>query len=193
MSLSDRLLAAFIWFLAVLVIAGLTHIIAIFALPGLVANDLYAWTSRVAKPGQLTILTAAQPEKPFIPFADPAMVQAICPFDLSQGDLRLHADVDGDRLLVLSFHTAAGKLFYSMTDLAAHQGKMDVVVLTAQQLEIVESGDDEENPSQDLRLLAPESRGFVLAKALALLPGEKAEAEERLKLVSCSVEQIAQE
>ena len=193
MSLTDRLLAAFIWFLAVLVIAGMTHIIAIFALPGFFGNDLYAWASKVALPGQLTILTGAGREKPFIPFADPAMAQAICPFDLTRGGLRLHADVNGDRLLVLSFHTAAGKLFYSMTDRAAHLGKMDVVVLTPHQLDIVESQDDEENPSQDLRLLAPESRGFVLAKAMALFPGEMPEAEERLKSVSCSIETIAQE
>lgn len=80
-----------------------------------------------------------------------------------------------------------------MTDLAAQQGKMDVVVLTSAQLEAVESEDDEDNPSQDLRLIAPETRGFVVVSALAAFPGERAEAEERLKSVSCGIEQIAQD
>jgi len=193
MNVTDRLLGTLIWLLAVLAVAGVTHIIVIFALPGFMGVDTYAWISEMAKPGQLTVLPPAQPDKQLIPFADPAMVNAICPFDLSQGALRLHADAEGDRLLALSFHTPSGKLFYSMTDLAANKGRMDVVVLTAGQLETVEAEDDEENPSQDLRLLAPEGRGFVLIGALAVLPSEKASAQERAKSVTCSVERIAQD
>ena len=193
MNMSDRLLGTLIWLLAVLAIAGVTHITVIFALPGFAGQDTYAWISELAKPGQLTVLPPAKPEKQLIPFADPAMVKAVCPFDLSQGGLRVHAEVAGDRLLALSFHTPSGKLFYSMTDLAAHKGSMDVVVLTSQQLETVEAEDDEENPSQDLRLLAPTARGFVLIGALAALPSERAEAKERVKSVSCGVEQIAQD
>jgi uncharacterized membrane protein len=187
----DRLLAAFLWFLGVLAVAGLTHIIAIFALPEVATKDPYARMSELSKPAQLTILLQDRPDRQFIPFADPAMVQAICPFDLSQGGLRLHADVEGDRLLTLSFRTRAGRVFYSMTDLAAQQGKMDVVVLTAAQLEMVEAGDDEDNPSQDLRLIAPEAQGFVVVGALAAFPSERADVEERLKSVSCGPEQIA--
>lgn len=192
MNMSDRLLGTLIWVLAVLAVAGVTHIIVIFALPGFKGQDTYAWISEL-KPGQLNDLPPAKSEKQLIPFADPAMVTAVCPFDLSQGGLRVHADVEGDRLLALSFHAPSGKLFYSMTDLAAHNGRMDVIVLTAQQLETVEAEDDEENPSQDLRLLAPTARGFVLIGALAALPGERAEATERVKSVSCGVEQIAQD
>ena len=78
-----------------------------------------------------------------------------------------------------------------MTDLAAQQGKIDVVVLTPEQLEIVEADDDEDDPSQDLRLIAPETKGFVVISALAAYPGERPEAEERVKSVACGVEQIA--
>jgi len=193
MNMTDRLFGTLIWVLAVLAIAGVTHIIVIFALPGFAGQDTYAWISDLAKPGQLTVLPQAEPGKQLIPFADPAMVKAICPFDLKQGGLRVHADVGGDRLLALSFHQQSGKLFYAMTDLAAHKGKIDVVVLTTDQLETVEAEDDEENPSQDLRLLAPASRGFVIISALAVLPSERAEAIERVKEVSCRVEQIAQD
>lgn len=193
MSQTDRLLAGLLWLLGVLCVAAVTHIIAIFALPDFAEKDPYARISELTKPAELTILPPARPGGQFIAFADPAMAQAICPFDLSQGGLRLHADVEGDRLLALSFRTRAGRIFYSMTDLAAQQGKMDVVVLTSAQLEAVESEDDEDNPSQDLRLIAPETRGFVVVSALAAFPGERAEAEERLKSVSCGIEQIAQD
>ena len=189
----DRLLAALLWLFGVLAIAGITHIIAIFALPGIAASDTYARISELAKPGQLTLLPEPRPNKQFMPFADPAMVQSVCPFDLAQGDLRLHADVESGRLLAFSFRTSAGQVFYSMTDLAAQQGKIDVVVLTAAQLEIVEADDDEDDPSQDLRLVAPEPQGFVIVSALAAYRSDMADAEERVKSIVCAVEQAAQD
>ena len=193
MNLADRLVAALLWVLAVLVIAGITHIVAIFALPEFAAKDTYARVLDLAKPAQLALVPPVRADQQYIPFADPAMMQAVCPFDLSQGGLRLHADVEGDRLLMLSFRTRAGRGFYSMTDLAAQQGKIDVVALTAAQLETVESEDDEDNPSQDLRLVAPDTQGFVIISSLAAYPGERADAEERLKPVSCGIEHIGQD
>jgi hypothetical protein len=35
--------------------------------------------------------------------------------------------------------------------------------------------------------------GYVIISSLAAYPGERAEAEERVKSVACSVEQVAQE
>jgi uncharacterized membrane protein len=189
----DRLLAALLWLLGVLAIAGITHIVAVFALPEIAAKDAFAPVSELARPGRLTILPPSRPEKQVMPFADPAMVQSVCPFDLSQGGLRLHADVEGGRLLTFSFRTSAGQVFYSMTDLAAQQGKIDVVVLTAAQLETVETEDDVDNPSQDLRLVAPERQGFAIVSALASYQSDRADAEERVKSVVCAVEQVAQD
>lgn len=188
----DRLLAALLWLLGVLAIAGITHIATIFALPEIMAKDKSARISELSKPGQLTLLPAPRANKQVMPFADPAMVQSVCPFDLSQGGLRMHADVESGRLLTFSFRTSSGQVFYSMTDLAAHQGKIDVAVLTAAQLEIVEAGDDEDDPSQDLRLVAPDSQGFVIVSALADYQSDRADAEERVKSVVCAVEELAQ-
>jgi uncharacterized membrane protein len=189
----DRLLAAILWLLSVLAVAGITHIVAIFALPAVEAKDTYARIAELAKPGQLTLLPPTRADQQSLPFVDPAMVQSICPFDLSKGGLRVHADVEAERLLTLSFRTSTGQVFYSMSDLAAQQGKIDVVVLTPAQLEIAEADDDEDDPSQDLRLIAPETKGFVIIGALAAYPGEKAEAEERVKSVACAVEQVTQD
>jgi uncharacterized membrane protein len=193
MNTADRLLAALVWVLAVAAIAGVTHIAAILLLPPVAAKDVYAWIPELAKPAQLAVEPPAQPGKQLVPFADPAIVQAVCPFDLAQGGLRLHADVEGDRFLALSFHTPNGKLFYALTDLAAHEGRMDIVLLTAPQLEAVEADDDEDNPSQDLRLIAPASKGFVFVTALAYAPGERGEAERRVKSVACGLEPIAED
>ncbi|HET6374751.1 MAG TPA: hypothetical protein VFF88_01755 [Methylocella sp.] len=193
MSLIDRLLPALLWLLGVLTVAGITHIAAIFALPKILMKDPYAQIAMTAKPAEFTLLPLSGSASPAIPFADPALVQAVCPYDLTQGALRLHADTGGDRLLTLSFRTAEGEVFYSMTDLAAQQGKMDLVVLTAAQLDAAEANDDEDNPSPELRLVAPQKKGMVIAGALALYPGERGEAEERIKSVSCMAEPVPQE
>ena len=189
----DRLLAGLLWLLGVVFVAGIVHIVAIFALPDFKSKDAFGRFSMLAQPAQLTLLPHPEPGAEIMPFGDPALAQGVCLFDLSQGPLRLRGDVDGDRLLTLSFRTPEGHVFYSMTDLAAQQGKIDVIVLTAAQLEIVEAEDDEDDPSQDLRLVAPEPQGFVIVSALALDQGDRADAEKRIKSVVCAVEQVAQD
>lgn len=189
----DRFWAVLLWLLGILTVAGITHIIAIFMLPNIVAKDVFARFLTLAKSGQAAVLPSERPEDRVLRFADPALAQTVCPYDLSEGGLRLHADVEADRLLTLSFRTLTGQIYYTMSDLAAQQGKIDVVVLTPAQLELVEADDDEDDPSQDLRLLAPVTQGFVIISALASFPGERAEAEARVKSVSCQVEHISQD
>lgn len=189
----DRLLGVFLWLLSIAAVAGITHITLIFALPVFMGRNPLAEIAAQTKTGEVTLLPTAQPDRPSLPFTDPAMVQAICPFDLAEGGLRLHAEPEVDRLLALSFRTSTGQVFYSMSDLAAQQGKMDVVVLTAAQLDTVEADDDEDNPTQDLRLIAQDRKGFVVISALAEFPSERAQAETLVKSVSCAVEPISEE
>ena len=193
MNFVDRLLGTFLWLLSVAVVAGITHITTIFGLPAFMEQNPLAEIAARTKTGEVTLLPPPQADRPSLPFTDPAMVQAICPFDLAEGGLRLHAEPEVDRLLALSFRTSTGQVFYSMSDLAAQQGKIDVVVLTPAELEAVESDDDEDNPTQDLRLIAQDSKGFVVISALAEFPSEKAQAEALVKSVSCAVEPIAEE
>lgn len=189
----DRLLGVFLWLLSIAAVAGITHITLIFAMPVFMGRNPLAEIAAQTKTGEVTLLPTAQPDRPGLPFTDPAMVQAICPFDLAEGGLRLHAEPEVDRLLALSFRTSTGQVFYSMSDLAAQQGKMDVVVLTAAQLDTVEADDDEDNPTQDLRLIAQDRKGFVVISALAEFPSERAQAETLVKSVSCAVEPISEE
>ena len=193
MNIVDRLLATLLWLLSICAVAGITHLTTIFALPAYMGQDPLAEIAARAKTGEVILLPPPQAGQPGLPFADPAMVQAVCPFDLVDGGLRVHADVAADRLLALSFRTSSGRVFYSMSDLAAQQGKMDVVVLTPAQLDTVEADDDEDYPTQDLRLIAQDTKGFVVISALVAFPSERARAEERIKSVSCAVEPIAEE
>jgi len=194
MSRLDRFFAVLLWVLGVLFVAGIVHVVAIFALPDLEPKDAFGRLSALAQPARLTVLPPPRPGAEVMPFADPAVAQGVCLFDLSQGAVRLQGKVERDRLLTLSFRTPAGEVFYSMTDRAAQHGRIDVLLLSPAQLEALETeADDEDEPPQELRLVAPSRRGIIFVTSLAALPSERPEAEERIKAISCDVEQTPQE
>jgi uncharacterized membrane protein len=192
MSGLDRLAAGLLWCLAVLCVAGIVHILAVFNLPSLERNDPLARIAALTKTGGLALLPRVSPGAEWAPFSDPALAQGACLFDLTHSPMRLRGEIDGDRMLTLSFRTAGGDIFYSMTDRAAQRGRIDVLVLTADQLENLEAETDEDAPApQELRLVAPTTKGFVLVNALAAFPSQRIEAEQRVKAIACEPEPAA--
>jgi uncharacterized membrane protein len=192
MSLIDRLLALLLYGLGVLFVAGVVHLIAVLAMPEVATNDAFTRLSAIAKPGGPVLLPRPLPGHELTPFEDPALAQAVCLFDLSHGSMHVRGDVDHDALLTLSFRSRDGRVFYAMTDQAAIHGKIDVRVVTQAQLEALQAEDDEDNPPQELRLVAPQMQGFVLINALAAYPSERAAAEARATSINCAPEAVAQ-
>jgi uncharacterized membrane protein len=193
MSGIDRLAAGILWCLGVLCVAGLVHILAVFNLPKLERNNPLVRIAALTKSSELTLLPRVGPGAEWAPFSDPALAQGACLFDLTHNPMRLRGEIDGDKMLTLSFRTSAGDIFYSMTDRAAQRGRIDVLVLTAEQLESLEAETDEDEPApQELRLVAPTTKGFVLVNALAAFPSQRIEAEQRVKAIACEPEAAAQ-
>ncbi len=176
------------WIAGALVIAGLVHIISILAMPLLAPVDSFARLSAVTPLGRLVILDNGSSGKEILPFEDPAVIISVCRFDLSQGALRLRANFDGEGLVMISFRNRFGSAFYAMTDRGTSRGRLDVVVATRAQLDAIEAQDTEDEVPLDLRLLAPSQEGFVMLRALSLEPGQRADAEARLKAISCRFE-----
>jgi uncharacterized membrane protein len=194
MNLTDRLFSFLLYLSGIVFVAGVVHLVSILAMPELAPHDAYARLSALAKPGQMTLLPRALPGHEITPFEDPALAQAVCLYDLSTGPLDIHADIDDPGLLTLSFRTRSGRIFYSMTDQAALHGTIDVRIMTQPQLEAIEANDDDEDePLQELRLVAPSMKGFVLVNALAAFPSERADAEARATSISCSPERLARD
>jgi uncharacterized membrane protein len=192
MIVMHRLLTLLLYGLGVAFVAGIVHLASIFAMPQLAPHDAYARLSALAKPNQIMLLPKPVPDHELAPFEDPAVAQAVCMFDLAQGSLRVRATLEPDALLTLSFRSRTGRVFYAMTDRAAVRGKIDIRVLTATQLQALQAEDDEDNPPQELRLVAPQLKGFVLIDALIRYPSEQAAAEARALSVACAPEAIAQ-
>ena len=89
----------------------------------------------------------------------------------------------------MSFRNRFGTAFYAMTDRGTSRGQLDVVIANRTQLDAIEAEDSEDEVPSDLRLLSPSAEGFVMLRALALEPGQRATAEARLKAISCEIEQ----
>ena len=188
---------AFLLYLAgVVFVAGLVHIVDILVMPLVAPRDAYARLAALAKPGQTTLLPRALPGREVTPYEDPAFAQAVCLYDLANGPLHVHADLPDNRLLTISFRTRTGQVFYSMTDRASLHGTIDVRIMTQPQLDAVEEAEgDEDNdqPLKELRLVAPDTKGFVLVDAMSTYPSERAEAEAEVKSVACAPETLAQD
>ena len=167
-----------------LVVAGLIHIATIFLLPRLASKDAFARISALAPVHKIVLL----PEAAGGPFDDPALAQGVCRFDLAQGPLRLRANLAPDHLMLFSFHARDGRIFYSMTDRSATRGKLDLLLLTREQLDAVEANDPEDELPQDLRILAPTLEGFLLLRSLAEFPGEMSQSKARIEAVACGLD-----
>lgn len=192
MMLMTRFFALLLYGLAVAFVAGCVHLVSILTMPQLAPHDAFARLEALASGKQPFLLPQPLPGKEITPFEDPAVVQAACMFDLTQAPLRVEATVDDDALLTLSFRSRTGRVFYSMTDRASVHGKIDIRVMTAAQLQAAQAEDDEDNPPQELRIVAPQMQGFLLINALASFPSERAAAEARALSVGCAPEAVAQ-
>ena len=169
-------------------VAGLTHFVAILLLPDVATRDAYDLLATHAPATN----AGGRNGLALIPFRDPATVQGLCFFDLGKAPVRVRTKVEEGRLLTLSFRTRDGRIFYSMTDRAALRGTIDIRLVTPAQLETVVDGDDEDaGLPEQLRLKAPATTGLMIATALIARPGDRADAEARIKAIECKPEPLA--
>ena len=190
LSLPDRFLDILPWAGATLLVAGIVHLVSILLMPAVAPRDAYARVLAVAgeeapADGKLVILppAGAAGAEP-LPFEDPAFAEGVCVYDLSKGLLRVRASADGEDYLALSFHARAGRMYHAVTDHAAINGAIDIVIGDARQMDALQSASDEA-PPQEVRLTAPTRRGFVLARSFAKRPSDQARARARLAAVTC--------
>jgi hypothetical protein len=69
---------------------------------------------------------------------------------------------------------------------------MEALIVTAEQLRALIARDDEDNPSEDLRIVSPTTQGFVLSRALSASPDRLGEAAAQSQAMSCAPEPIAE-
>ena len=188
MNARERLGGAATFLAAVAIVGALVHFIVILVIPIVATRDAYARLQDLGPVGVTIALARPSPTERRFPYADPALASAFCRFDLSAGPVRVKAPVGRAGFASLSFHTRRGAVFYALTDKAATHGLMEAVIVTPSQLRTLVAHDDEDNPSQDLRIVSATIEGFVLIRAFSELPSLYAAAEAEAKSLSCASE-----
>jgi uncharacterized membrane protein len=173
---------------AVAIVGALVHFIVILVIPVVATRDAFARLEGLGPVGATIALARPSPTERLFPYADPALASAFCRFDLAAGPVRVKAPVGRAGFASLSFHTRRGAVFYALTDKAATHRLMEAVVVTPGQLRALAAHDDEDNPSQDLRIVSATDQGFVVMRAFSELPSLYAEAEEQVKSLNCALE-----
>lgn len=189
MKFLDSLFDALPWIAATLFVAGIVHIVSVLLMPEVAPHDAYARFSAAAQSaeiakGGVAILPRSAPGAEIAPFEDPALAEGVCVYDLTKSLLRVRANVESDDFLAVSFHARTGRVFHALSDRSAIKGKIDIVLGDARQIEALES-DDEEAPTQEVRVTSPSKFGFVLIRSLAKRPTDRERAEQRVRSVSC--------
>ena len=174
-----------------LVLAGIAHLSAILAIPWLAERDALTRLAETATADHSVVIQAAAgaPDngQPWLPRPDPALAVGACAFNLAEGPVRVSARM-GALFESISVHGRGTGAFYAVTDRAAVRGALDLVILTQRQLDELLAREEEDEPSRDVRIVAPTQRGFVIVRALADLPSERALADEAARSVACTID-----
>ena len=185
--MSQRSLTVIALVLAILAVAGIVHIASLLLLPRLAPNDAYARLAAFAPEGGLKILPRAETAGDPVPGRDPSVATAICRYDLDKGAVRVLAPIGDQGFVALGLHARSGVTFYGLTDRASNDGKLEFVIMTAAQRTATEAHDSADSPVRDVRVVAPESRGFVTFDVLSRIGGY-VRAEGELASMSCRIE-----
>jgi len=174
-----------------LVLAAGVHIMVVLASPYLAEQDAFSKIQSTLTADTAQIISAPNGENTWLLFPDPSVAVAACAFDLRDGPMRVSAKT-GSLPLSFSFQKETGGVFFAVTDRASVRGSLEIVAMTARQLDEARASEDEAGPSQDVRIVSPEQQGFVVVRVAAPVPSLRPQAEEAAKAVTCTTEQDQQ-
>ena len=184
--MSQRGITAALMLLAIAMVAGIVHIASLLIMPRVAPDDAFARLSAFAPPGTVRVLPSTATASDPLPGRDPTVATAVCLYDLDRGPLRVSASLDDQDFVALTLHARSGVAFYGLTDRAGNEGRLDLVLMTAAQRDAAAARDSADAPVRDVRVVAPESRGFVSFDVLPRVGG--AAPERALASMSCRVE-----
>lgn len=164
------------------------HIAVILAAPRFAEQDAFSRIVATKTAETARLLSVPGRSDTWLPLPDPAFAVGACAFDLGDGPMRVAAKV-GAQFLSFSFHTKAGGVFFAVTDRAAVRGELEIVVMTPRQLDEARAEEDEADPSRDVRIVAPETQGYVIVRVAAPTPSLRSQAEEAVKAVACTTDE----
>jgi uncharacterized membrane protein len=168
-----------------LVLGAIVHLASTLLIPILSQNSAYNRLMRVAAPYTTVLISSTTPLDDE-PYTDPLMVRSACHFNLAQGPVRITLPVSTSIVQTLSIHGEKGGVYYAVSDRAAQQGLLSVLLLSQRDLDELQAMDEDDTIVRDVRLALPVQRGFVLTRGLIPFASLREKAEDDASQLSCA-------
>ena len=165
-----------------LVLAGITHLVSVLAMPDLAQRTAFQRLSEIAPANQLTLLPDATAAGMILPMTDPAFISGVCLYDLREHPLKVRVPATADYTSV-SFYTAGGDAFYALSDQAA--GRVIELDLLSPSQRAALPEDEEITAADRLIVESPSETGIVLVRAFARYPDVHGAIRRQLEGASC--------
>jgi uncharacterized membrane protein len=165
-----------------LAVAGIVHIGTVLALPWRSSEDAFARIASVVPPDGRALLPSPDGGGSRLPYRDPAMLTAVCRFDLRQTPFSLATSPFSDGFVTVGFHSRHGLAFYGLTVQASDASSLDLVLGMQN---AGPSASDEPREGHAVAVTAPEPEGFVTISTPLGDGSERSDAEDRLQRFAC--------
>jgi uncharacterized membrane protein len=171
-----------------LVLAGIVHIVTVLLIPVLSERDAGNAYRGLGTAGRAELIPGPGQARALAPLreADPAVVTAVCAYDLSAGPMRVVART-GTLPLGLTLHRRGGGVLYAITDRAAIRGVVEFLVMTEDQRDERIAMDEDGEAARELRVVSDTEQGLIVARVLAKRPSDRGDAEALATGVACGV------
>ena len=81
-------------------------------------------------------------------------------------------------------------IFQSLTDRAATQGILDVIIATPEQMSKITALDSDDEPVQEIRITSTDELGLVLVRGVVPTPSQRAGIERQVRAATCEQETL---
>lgn len=177
-----RLLFALLVFVTV---AGLSHVLSLFAVPRLAREDAFTW---LGKDAPLHAVAAVEPARlRSSTHIDPNFALGVCRYDLTSGPVRLRIPLS-EAFTSVTLADPGHGIFASVSDRAATGGSLDVVLATPEQAARIAALDEEDQVVEEIRVTAPRARGLAVLAVFIDRPSARERAAARLAQARCDAE-----
>jgi uncharacterized membrane protein len=167
-----------------LIIACGVHLATILLLPYVAPQDVWDRLDKLGPPGVFHLLPAAMPGQGADPYADPAIVMAICRYDLIKGPFRVFGE-PSQWYWGLALHNKRGFIYYSINNRAIGERPLDLRIL--KQADFAAKQQEEvEEAAQEFIVASPTERGYVVLRALVPEASTRLQIEENFKKIACT-------
>jgi uncharacterized membrane protein len=175
------------WLLTGLIGAGLVHGISVLMIPFVAPANAYARLAPLGADGKFVVVPAGiAGAANALPFEDATFIDAVCRFDLLEGPVRVFVPFEPSYGSI-TFYTQFGQAFYSLTDRAAGQEGVNIVLLDQEHVDVaLPTEGTAAGQREALRIVSPTHSGFMMLRLHVPGPSHRTGLEQLVRNARCA-------